>query len=381
MNLQFFLFTLMIFFPHLCFAKTQYNLSDLQALAKENNFNEFFDHALDIRPSERLENWQEMVSKMAELYSKGVLNKQKIETSDFKKIEKLFSWPHLKSDENFKQRRQEIGLTYLRACFKSNPDCWNDFNLFWEADKEDSDLAIKLAELILPIEPKKITLWAIIGPALKTPLSEFYCKKEFVQDSILGKLEIDYVRLNKKGNFLKKIDESLHYDCLNSFNKRVSELFYSPKKVEDRELAFQILDAQGKADINLTDLFYTVYLLEIPSKGDLFNLSWNRLVELSKSEERRSRTMIQLRKLDPLPDQIFASSDQNKKKAIINHFKANFPEYLDYYIDQCLSFYQGSLVFKNGNPTIKCQDLMSSDFIQKIIDQDKINKFKQVKTI
>ena len=91
--------------------------------------------------------------------------------------------------------------------------------------------------------------------------------------------------------------------------------------------------------------------------------------------------MILLKKLDPLPDQIFASSDQNKKKAIINHFKAHFPEYLDFYIDQCLSFYQGSVEFKNGNPTIKCQDLMNSDYIHKIIEQDKIIKFKKVKTI
>ncbi len=91
--------------------------------------------------------------------------------------------------------------------------------------------------------------------------------------------------------------------------------------------------------------------------------------------------MIELKKLDPLPDQIFASSDQIKKKAVTNHFKAHFPEYLDYYVDQCLNFYQGSLVFKNGNPTIRCQDLMNSDFIQKIIEQDKIIKYKRVKTI
>ena len=364
-------------FLGLSFAKSTYNLSDLQVLAKENNFKEFFDHALDIRPSERLDAWKEMVSKMADLMTQSTIEKENIGKSEFRYIEQLFSWPHLKTDDVFKQRRQEIGLKYLKSCFKTKLECWKDLRSFWEADKNDADLAIKLAELILPIEPKKIPLWSLVGPALKSPLSEFYCQKEFVQDSIFGKLEIDYIRLDKKGDFLKKIDEALHPDCLIALNKRSLELFYSPKKTEDRELSFQILEAQGKADSELRDLFYSIYLLEKPSKGDLFNFSWNRLMELSKNEERRSRVLVKLKKLDPLPDEVFASSDISKKKAIMNHFKLHFPEYLTFYVDQCLSFYEGSQVFKNGNPTIRCQQLMNTDSVSQIIEKHKILKFKK----
>lgn len=362
-------------------AKTFYHMSDLQTLSDENNFIEFFEHALDIRPSERLEKWKEMVTKMADLYAQSITIKDPVEKKDFYQIEKLFTWPSLKSNDIFKQRRQEIGLKYLSNCFKTKTDCWKDLSIFWDKDKQDTDLAIKLAELTLPIEPKLIPTWDFLEIALKGPLSEFYCKKEFVQNSIWEKIGLDYVRLNKKGDLLKKIDQTLHHDCLTPFNKWVGSVFLNPRKIEDRELAFQILEAQGKADGQLTDLFYSIYLLENPSKGDLFNLSWNRLIELSKSELRRSKVLEELKKIDPLPDALFSSSDLGKKKAILHHFKHHFPEYIQFYFGQCLQYYQGSSSFKNGNPTIRCQELMKSDFIEQIIDKEKIKQFQKTQFI
>jgi hypothetical protein len=356
-------------------------MSDLQTLADENNFIEFFDHALDIRPSERLEKWKEMVTKMAESYAQSITTKAPVEKKDFYKIENLFTWPSLKSNDIFKQRRQEIGLKYLTNCFKTKPHCWKDLSHFWDKDKQDTDLAIKLAELTLTIEPKTISTWDFLETALKGPLSEFYCQKEFVQNSIWEKLELDYVRLNKKGDLLKKIDQTLHHDCLIPFNKWAGSVFLNPRKIEDRELAFQILEAQGKADGQLKDLFYSIYLLENPSKGDLFNLSWNRLIELSKSEVRRSRVLEEIKKIDPLPDALMSSSDLGKKKAILLHFKHHFPEYIQFYVEQCLQYYQGTSSFKNGNPTIRCQELMKSDFIEQIIDKEKIKQYQKTQFI
>ena len=356
-------------------------MSDLQTLSDENNFIEFFDHALDIRPSERLEKWKEMVTKMADLYAQSITTKGPVEKKDFYQIEKLFTWPSLKSNDIFKQRRQEIGLKYLTNCFKTKPDCWKDLSIFWEKDKQDTDLAIKLAELTLNIEPKTIPTWDFLEIALKGPLSEFYCQKEFVQNSIWEKLGLHYVRLNKKGDLLKKIDQALHHDCLTPFNKWAGSVFFAPRKIEDRELAFQILEAQGKADGQLTDLFYSIYLLENPSKGDLFNLSWNRLIELSKSELRRSKVLEELKKIDPLPDALFSSSDMGKKKAVLLHFKHHFPEYIQFYVEQCLQYYQGTSSFKNGNPTIRCQELMKSDFIEQILDKEKVKQYQKTQFI
>ena len=224
---SFFILSLVIYSkPSL--SKNFYDMSDLQTLSDENNFIEFFDHALDIRPSERLEKWKEMVTKMADLYAQSITTKGPVEKKDFYKIEKLFNWPSLKSNDIFKQRRQEIGLKYLTNCFKTKPDCWKDLSIFWEKDKQDTDLAIKLAELTLTIEPKTIPTWDFLEIALKGPLSEFYCQKEFVQNSIWEKLELHYIRLNKKGDLLKKIDQALHHDCLIPFNKWAGSVFFAP---------------------------------------------------------------------------------------------------------------------------------------------------------
>ena len=102
MNLWFLFILHLGTFSGLCFSKSTYNLSDLQVLANENNFKEFFDHALDIRPSERLEPWQEMVSKMAGLLTQSTLEKENIDKNDFKNIERLLTWPHLRINDDFK---------------------------------------------------------------------------------------------------------------------------------------------------------------------------------------------------------------------------------------------------------------------------------------
>ena len=357
---------------------TSYSLADLEVLTQEGNFEEFFQHARDIRPAERLDPWKGMLSKMADGYARGILSKNEVKKEQFSKIEELYGWPTLKSDEMFKNHRQEIGLKYLQGCLKTTTPCWNDVKRFWEADTANPEMALKLAELTLPLASKEISTWTFLEVAVKSPLSEFYCKKEFVLEAIWGKLEIDYIRLGENGNFLKKIDETLHHDCLLAFNKWSQQKLLSPTKASDRELAYQILDAQGKTNAELTDFFYTVYLLETPSKGDIFNLAWNRLSELSKSASRREEVLKRIKQLDPLPDELFGSSDIIKKKAILIHFKNKFPEYLSHYSNQCLLFYEGKSEFSHGNPTMKCQNLMSLEGSQNLIDAEKIERFNKI---
>lgn len=355
-----------------------YTLADLEVLTQEGNFDEFFQHARDIRPAERLDAWKGMLSKMADAYARGVLSKNDVKKDQFSKIEDLFHWPSLRTDDIFRNHRQEIGLKYLKECLKAARPCWSDVKKFWESDSSNPEIALKLAELTLHLSPKKISTWTFLEVAAKSPLSEFYCKKDFVLDSIWGKLEIDYIRLGEDGNFLKKIDETIHHDCLLSFNNWTQGKLLSPDKASDRELAYQILEAQGKTNSEISDFFYTVYLLETPSKGDIFNIAWNRLTELSKSASRREEVLKRIRKLDPLPDELFGSSDLTKKKAILLHFKSKFPEYLQFYTNQCLLFYQGKTEFKQGNPTMKCQNLMGLEGSKEILGAEKVDQFNKI---
>lgn len=358
-----------------------YTLADLEVLTQEGNYDEFFTHALDIRPSERQDAWKGMLGKMADGYGRQILSKNDITKAQFRRIETLFTWPALKADDVFKLHRQDIGLKYLKACLKSSDPCWGEVKAFWEADQKDPDVAFKMAEMTLPFDDKSVPTWTFLDVAVKSPLSEFYCKRDFVLEAIWKKLEIDYIRLGSTGDLLKKIDETVHPDCLRSLNPWASNKLLKPDKSMDRELAYQFLKAQDKVNPQLTDFFYTVYLLENPSKGELFNYAWNRLHELSKNMSRRDEVLRKLKNLDPLPDEIFASMDEAKRRTVLTHFKNNFPEYLYFYTNQCLLYYGGKTTFPNGNPTMKCQDLMNSSQASGLVGEDKIRQFKQIRSI
>lgn len=358
-----------------------YTLADLEVLTAEEGHDEFFKHALDIRPSERQEAWKTMVSKMGDLYSRKVLQKVELNKTDFHKIEQLYNWPALKVDDVFRLRRQEIGLRYLKSCLKSENPCWNELKAFWEKDKTDADTAYKLADLTLGLPDSPISTWTLLDVALKSPLSEFYCKKEFVMDALWGKIEIDYVKLGPEGDLMKKIDQTIHPDCVPVLIGEARKRLYHPPKVFDRELSFQILKSQSKADQAVTDFFYTVYLLDNPSQGELFNYSWNRVKELGGKMNRREVVLKKLKSLDPLPDAILSTLDQTKKRVVLGHFKTYFPEYLEHYTDQCVKFYGGKGSFPSGNPTLHCQEFMNSELAPLIIDDFKIKKYQEVRRI
>lgn len=371
----------LLLMPVFSWAKVDYGLADLEVLVSEGSFDEFFAHAHDVRPSERQDAWKGMVSKMADGLTKKITRGSEVSKQDYQQVERLFHWPSLKDDAVFRGRRQEIGLSYLKHCLKTETPCWKEVKAFWEADSTDADTAFKLAEIIVHKTDSPIPVWTFIDVAVKSPLSEFYCKKDFVLDAVWGKLEIDYIRLGQQGDFLKKIDSTVHPDCLRPLNERAKNQLLRPNRSSDREMAFQFLHAQGKTDQATTDFFYAVYLLENPSKGDLFNLAWNRLSELAKTPARREVTLSKLKALDPLPDELFASLDLAKKRAILNHFNLSFPEYLLYYSDQCVSYYGGRKTFENGNPATRCQDLMNSELGLQYLGKERVDEFNRVRKI
>ena len=322
-----------------------------------------------------------MVSKMGDIYSRKILEKSEIGPADFRNMEKLYDMSALKTDDIFKLRRSEIGLRYLKACLKSETPCWNDLKAFWEKDKTNADTAFKLAELTINLTDSPIATWNLLDVALKSPLSEFYCKKDFVMSALWGKIEIDYVKLGPDGDLMTKIDHTIHPDCVPLLITEARKRLYSPPKTFDRELAYQVLKSQMKADQEITDFFFTVYLLDNPSQGELFNYSWSRVRELGGTVGRREKVLKTLKNLDPLPDAILGSLDETKKRVVLNHFKTYFPEYLDFYTDECVKFYGGKGSFPSGNPTVHCQDFMNSELAPKVIDKFKIDQYQSVRKI
>lgn len=360
---------------------SSYTMADLESLVKEGSHQEFFIHALDIRPSERQESWKSMVSQMGDAYTRSVLSKTSIDKKDFTKIEDLYGWPSLKSDEVFKIRRQQVGIRYLDNCLKLETPCWEAVKKFWESDKTDNELGFQMAQLVSNYKSSPIPIWNFLEVAVKGGASEFYCKKEFVLNLLWKKFSSDYATITAESDFLHKIDQTVHPGCISSLNNEAVRKLLTPSEAFDREVAYTFLKAQGKMSERLTDFFYTVYLLEKPSQGEFFNYAWNRVKELGSSASRREEVLNLFKKLDPLPDELLTSVDDAKKRAIFTHFKRYFPEYLDYYTNQCLSFYEGKGSFPKGNPTIHCQDLMNSDLAPKLIDDFKIKKFQEIRKI
>ncbi|MFL5783246.1 MAG: hypothetical protein ACJ76H_01470 [Bacteriovoracaceae bacterium] len=376
---RYFLFTL-IFVAASSVAST-YNQADLTALATEGSYQEFLDHALDIRPSERGEEWRKMVTKMALAFAKATLNENPIPRKNFRKTEELYHWPSLRHDDVFRARRTEIGVRYLRQCTQTDPPCWSDLTAFWKEDSSDPDMAVSLAEMVKDRKDSPYSLWTLLERPLRTPFSEFYCKKPFVMDALWEKLGLDYLKLNVEGNFLTQIEETIHADCLPTLASEAKARVYGPKSDNDRELAFEILRVTGKADQKLQDFFYTLYLLEHPSQGEVMNLAWNAMSAMGHSADRREAVMEEMKKLDPLPDAIMGSLDISKRRAVLRHFKTHFPEYFDFYASQCLAYYGGEKKFSKGNPTMKCQDLMNSDLASELLPESRITQFKNVKKI
>ena len=358
-----------------------YNLADLSVLAQEGSYQEFLDHALDVRPSERGEEWKSMVTKMALKHANVTLTQSPVPKIAFKKTESLYRWPVLRQDDVYRARRTEIGVRYLKNCLASETPCWEDLQSFWKEDSSDPDMAVGLAEMIKDKKDAPYTLWTLLERPLRTPFSEFYCKKDFVMKTLWEKLSLDYLKLGVNGNFLTKIEETIHADCLPTLVSESKKRVVSPDNEGDRELGFEILKSTGKADQKLRDFFYTLYLLEHPSQGELMNLAWNNLNQLGKSSDRRERVMEQLKNLDPLPDNIMGSMDETKRRVVLRHMKANFPEYFDYYSEQCVSYYGGTKKFSRGNPTMKCESLMKSDLAGELLPASKIEQFQSVKKI
>jgi len=354
-----------------------YNLEDLRALSQEGSYREFLNHALDVRPSQRQGEWKSMVIEMAHLYTKDLLAQKIIEKKDFDKIENIYSWPALKTDELFVARRHEIGLKYLKDCLTEKA-CWEEVKNFWEKDKSNPETAYQLAEITKPFTKFPLSQWDFLGHAVKSTLSEFYCKKEFVQKEIWKQLEEIYVKLTPKGDLLQQIDALLHPACLAPVNEMTEKKLYSPDKSSDRELAFEILKAQFKATTKIEDIFYTIYLLEKPSQGELFNYAWNRVKLLSQLPTRRDAVIEAFKKLDPIPDEIFSSLDDLKVRAIFKHINDNFPELISYYFNQCKAYYSGTKTFPNGNPTLHCKAFVESPRGKALLDPLLLNEFKAI---
>jgi len=354
-----------------------YTPADLETLVSEGNHAEYLLHARDIRPSLRDDQWKINTSRMADLKAKQILDQARIEYVDLQEIERLYEWPVLQNDDVFNLRRGQIGQKYFSACLKKDVKCSSELMKFWRKNENNPELGFAFAQLAREHSLPGHIIWDFLAPGLRSPVSEFHCKEPHVITEVWGKLGEVHLKLDQKGNFTQKIDSLLHPNCLPYLNNLAQERLKNPETDLDRELAYSILAAQGKNSEKIQDIFFTLYILENPSRGENFNLAWNRLYLLGKNAERRERVLSEIRSMTYLPDGIIESLDPKKKKVVLKHLKANFPEYLDHYLRSCLLFYGGKGPFPKGNPTQNCERLMRSELASYLFENAQIHEFKE----
>jgi hypothetical protein len=325
-------------------------MKDLKILAQEGEAQEYLIHAKNIRPSERQEEWKSLTNQMALKWGDELLKSHPITRLQFLELEEYFTWPLLNSDSRFVSKRDKIGFNYLIHCYsKENKEqCLKDLQLFWSRTTSEfsrQTLSLQLAQIIRTEHPE-LDLIDFFRSVI-IPNGSFLCKNPIFQDILEERLETTSLLFQNWQQIFDKLNKSADIDCWKKITPKPGRSTFILKKY------------LGTLTPSEKDTYHLVYLLGTPTPGDLFNESWNILKSLGKDNNRRQAALMAIKNLDPLPDQLLSSTSDEKKVATITaEFSQNFPEYFDFYLRQCLSFFRGTGNFPDGNPTPNCRKLV-----------------------
>lgn len=336
-----------------------YTLADLEALEGTKSYEEFFEHAKDIRPSQRGDLWKKMMLSMGELYIKEASAKASIDQSSYKRILEIASWSPLAQDEFFAKKRNTFALTYLAQCLSEEgsktDNCVAPIRDFFHSFGKEALLGVQIAQVIQKnAPPSEMTpgsiaslVWDFIAPMAKSPYGEFYCGKEPSYSAIIHKLKASITP-----------EKIIHKDCLKAFGSTLKTNFSASKTPHTYLLMERLglLNPQEKRKLLITQML---------QGRDFENNKWEEalmaLKEMGANPSSRKNLLSSLLKAERLPDGIFnieAIKRENAQKrrtyALTRQLSKNFPEFLDTYTQQCLSWLSGEQDFKQGNPTPNC---------------------------
>lgn len=342
----------------------KYSMADLEALEGQKSYQEFFEHALDILPSQRGDVWQEMVADMAVGFIDFKIQRKDYKKQSWKKIEELSLWPVLQSDEFFQTKRRRYFLSFINKCLETDEStqrqCTQSIQRYWANSFKNIDLGIEVAKLIEKYS-LNLSAWDYLRQAPKSELSNFYCEKSILQNHLIRQLsdktKESSVTLEK---WPEHIDELMNQECWEKLTPNLKQALMARATPQlTKDLVFQLLKAKKAIDKEQEDLFLSVYLLEGPIIGDTFNLAWSRLSKIAEDYERREQLFENIKKIDPLPGTLFASANAQKRDVVMRHIHQHFPEYFPYYAQTCLNYMSGNGEFPRGNPTIQCSDFFN----------------------
>lgn len=352
------LFLLLNFAPFSVTAKlvTVYSLKDLQILEAESNYQEFFQHALDLRPSLRTKEYRHLVDSMATAFAQALSKKKLIEEKEFSMLSEVLALPGQKTNEEFKRLRGQIGVNYLKEKTKIE-DTRHRILKFWQEDPQDFELGFKLAALY----EKNVTAeydkqsWAFYEEAAKSEVADIYCKRPQLQQAAANYL--NYKFNDAHLNLRNLISNIMHAACWKELKVSLKQALTTVSPEFAMNL-YQLLKIDNGLTSEEKEYFSFVYIINGPINGDTFNEAWNILAELKNNNQKRQLLLERLKLSGHLPDNILGSYDETRKKVIASYIQKNVPEYFDFYTRECLSFLKGEKHFPAGNPTLHCRELI-----------------------
>lgn len=334
----------------------RYDIKDLEQLSDSKNYEEFLNHARDIRPSKRDRYWKDLVQNMAVGQVDFLVEKKVFTKKQFNLIEEISLWPVLTQDKFFQIKRNRYATAYLKSCFQKNePYCKSQLFSFWHSSNQRAELAMSMVE-ILKLYTNHKEYWSFYQKITKSDLQEFYCPKPHVKKVIFSHMKKNLMTTTKKSTINRFIKANIGVSCWFSIVDDLKGLLFTNSQTM-RVFAYKILEAEEALTAIERDSFHTFYLLDNPVSGDLFNRSWTTLETLGQSYGRRMKVYKYLKGLDPLPGNIFSHRDKLKREAIVSLFYTNFPEYIDHYARVCVNFLKGLGDYPKGTPTLYCNDL------------------------
>ena len=78
-----------------------YDMNDLKVLKNDNAYQEFFDHAKDIKPGKRNKTWNKLVTAMAMAMLPDKIKSNKITANDFSSIINISTWSSLNTTPKY----------------------------------------------------------------------------------------------------------------------------------------------------------------------------------------------------------------------------------------------------------------------------------------
>jgi hypothetical protein len=324
---------------------SNYNLKDLEILEKEKNYNEFFEHAYELRPSERTKSWKKLYVKMALTMLDEKIRLKEYNLNSFKEIEKISQNPNLIDDEIYQNKRVQFSIKYFKNCFEENLDknsCVNDLYRHWENSTQDAEAALSYLQLLSTYTNNNRDTWTFYNSIVTDQVAPLYCKKPEIQKAIFQKISIESFNDDFDGNYKKIIGKLISEKCLNALYPNLKDAIISTQvNGLNKEQALDILWQLNQISDEEKDYFLVIYLFGGPVVGQKMNLSWNLVESLSENYLRRMKILNHFKKLELIPDNIFIDPNSPRNKSIINLFAKNFPEVLNYYGIECVNFLKG----------------------------------------